>query len=447
MNSGSVSISGNISAVKFLQKIVENAINAVEPRVLFEKGFQVVGDRLTAFGKEIDLGKFKNIKCVAIGKSAEAMSFEMAQRLQGRVTGIIASPVEEHLSLEKFGFYKTGHPFPDEVSLNAGTEIRKFVSSCSGDDFLIFLISGGGSAAACLPVEGVSLNDVNETLKVLFENAIRINEINLVRRHISSLGGGKLAELSPQSEKVSLIISDVVEDDMPSIASGPTVVDVTTPIDAYNFLKESNLLDRIPASISEALSRSKRAFAKINPTRNFAKIIGSNSDALKAAAKTGTENGFDTLVLTRSLDLNTQIGADLLASVAMSMKLDRRQMPALVLLGGETTVKMTGTGKGGRNQQLILETLRKLIQIDANEEHFDRITFFAFGTDGKDGNSDAAGAFASTQLLKDVRGGTKEIEKYISDNDSNSFFKKYGGLITTGPTDTNVMDIIGIIAE
>jgi glycerate 2-kinase len=447
MNSGSVSISGNTSVGKFLQRIVENAINAVEPRVLFEKGFRVVGDSLTAFGKEMDLSKFKNIKCVAMGKSAEAMSYELDQRLQGKVTGIIATPVEEHLSLERFRFFKTGHPFPDEVSLDAGTEIREFVSSSSGDDLLIFLISGGGSAAACLPVEGVSLAEMNETLKVLFENAIPINKINLVRRHISSLGGGKLAELSAQTEKVSLIISDVVGDDMPSIASGPTVVDVTMPIDAYNFLNESNLRERIPASISEALSRSKRAFAKINTTRNFVKIIGSNADALKAAAKTGTENGFDTLVLTRSLDLNTLIGADLLASVAMSMKLDRRQMPSLVLLGGETTVKMTGTGIGGRNQQLILETLGKLIHLDAKEKHFDGITFFAFGTDGKDGNSDAAGAFASTQLLKDVPGGTKEIEKNISDNDSNSFFKKYGGLITTGPTDTNVMDIIGIVAE
>jgi glycerate-2-kinase len=430
-----------------LQRIIETSIEAVKPSVLFEQGFHLSRDKLDAFGKEIELGRRKRIRSVAIGKSAESMAYEVEKRLGDRVTGIVATPVEKHLDVKGFRFFKTGHPFPDEGSVNAAMEIRDLVSSCSRDDLLIFLISGGGSAAAFLPVEELSLGDVNETLKLLFDNGVPIDKVNLVRRHISLLGGGKLAALAPESEKVSLIISDVVGDDLVSIASGPTVEDSSTPIDACNFLAGSGMMDKIPQSIREILSKPGDQFSGAKLKNNFATIIASNIDALSAAEKSGNEAGFNSTVLTRCLDLDTENSSDILVSLARSVESDFKEVPALILLGGETTVKLMGAGKGGRNQHLVLEALYKLAELSAEGFSLGRTTIFSFGTDGKDGNTDSAGAYASIDILKNVKGELPEIKKYILRNNSNSFFEKYGGLITTGPTDTNVMDVMGIIVE
>jgi len=430
-----------------LERIVESSIGAVKPLALFEEGFHLNGNKLDAFGRQFDLSRFGKIKCVAIGKSAEAMAYEVGQKLGDRVAGIIATPIRKHFGVERFRFFKTGHPFPDKVSTHAGKEIHGLVLSSGKEDLLIFLISGGGSAAAFLPVDGVSLNEMNKTLKLLFDSGVSIDKINLVRRHLSILGGGKLAALSPDTEKISLIISDVVGDDLPSIASGLTAEDSTTPAEAYAFLRNRGLENKLPKSIARTLSRLDRTLPEVSLKKNFIKIIARNSDALNAAEKVGVEEGYNTLVLTRFLDMDTESTAKLLVSIARSVEYDGRQVPALILFGGETTVKVTGTGKGGRNQQLVLETLRNVAELQAKELFLNKTTFFSFGTDGKDGNTGSAGAHVSAIVLKNVKGGLEEIKRYLSRNDSHSFFKKYGGLITTGPTDTNVMDIMGIIVE
>ncbi len=291
------------------------------------------------------------------------------------------------------------------------------------------------------------MGDVNETLKLLFDNGVPIDKVNLVRRHLSLLGGGKLAAMAPESEKVSLIISDVVGDDLVSIASGPTVEDPSTPNDAYNFLAGLRIMDKIPQSIRKVLSKPDDHSSGAKLRSNFATIIASNVEALNAAEKSGNEAGFSTTVLTRCLDLDAENSSDILVSLARSVESDFKETPALVLLGGETTVKLAGAGKGGRNQHLVLEALYKLAELSAEGFSLGRTTIFSFGTDGKDGNTDSSGAYASLETLKDVKGELPEIKKYILQNDSNSFFEKYGGLITTGPTDTNVMDIMGIIVE
>lgn len=454
MRDGGLSITGGGPVNRVLKRIVSASIEAVKPSTLFEQGAHLHGQKLDLFGKEINLSDHKEIKCVAVGKSAEAMAYEIERLFGNRISGVIATPIERHFNTKRFKFFRTGHPFPNETSIIAAKEIRTLVSSSNEDDILIFLVSGGGSAAAFLPVDGLSLGEVNQTLKLLFENGVSIDNINLFRRHISLLGGGKLAALAPEAQKISLIISDVVGDDLPSIASGPTVEDSTTPVDAYNFFERSGLLNKIPSSISTALTKLGKEFAPIHVKNNFVKIIASNLDALNAAEKAGVEGGFNTSVVTRFLDLDTKSAARLLVSIARSVELDGKQAPALILLGGETTVKIHGKGKGGRNQQLVLEALYVLGELATKGIPLNRSTVFSFGTDGKDGNSDAAGAYASLATLKSVRGGLsewirlgQEIKSYICNNDSNSFFREYGGLITTGPTDTNVMDIMGIIVE
>jgi glycerate-2-kinase len=437
------------SAEKLLQRIIEGSIKAVKPSELFESQFLISGNKLIAFGEEFDLSRYANVKCVAIGKSAEAMAYEVEKKLNGKVTGIIATPIEKHFDIKRFRFFKTGHPLPDEESVKAGEEVERFVSSSQENELLMFLISGGGSAAVFVPVDGVSLEEANQMVKILLDNGVPINKINLLRRHLSRLGGGKLAALAPKAEKLSLIISDVVGDDLVSIASGHTVQDTTNPIDAYNFLNESSLMSEVPQSILKTLNKAPQSIVKIELGINHIKVIASNNEALRNIERIGIEHGFETFALTRSLEMDAQTTGEFLVSIAHSVELDGMPVhaPALIILGGETTVKLKGEGMGGRNQHLVLCALRKMVQLKENGVHLERTTVFSFGTDGKDGSSDAAGAFASLRTHRKTENNVKELDGYISINDSNSFFKKYGGLISTDNTDTNVMDIMGIIVE
>ncbi|MCL5268808.1 MAG: DUF4147 domain-containing protein [Bacteroidetes bacterium] len=435
------------SAETLLQRLVESSICAVKPITVFENNCRLSGNNLTAFGHTLHLEGRNALRCVAIGKSAEAMALEIQKRLGDRVNGIIATPIERHLGVKGFKFFKTGHPYSDKESLKAGDKVRQFVSSCRATDMLLFLISGGGSASVFVPVEGVSLDDANHLIKAALDSGVPIHKLNLLRRHLSALGGGKLAALAKKANKLSLVISDVVGDHLPSIASGPTVPDNTTPADAYDFLVESGLIAKINESIPNALRSLSEHFRGINLENNAVRVIASNSNALSAAENEGIENGFNTLVLTRFLEMDAESAAGFLVSIARSVEQDGIPVPppALVLTGGETTVNVKGPGKGGRNQHLVLSALRELVRLKEGGVNLNRTTVFSFGTDGKDGNSSAAGAFASAELLARFDDGGKEIQKYFNESDSNSFFTKHGGLISTGPTDTNVMDISGII--
>lgn len=438
---------GGDSAGKLVRRIVESSITAVKPSTLFARGFHLESQELTAFGIRADLSKHEGVRCVAIGKSAEAMALEVRKRLGERVTGIVATPVEKHLKLEGFEFFKTGHPFPDEESVRAGSAVRDFVGSCGRDDLLLFLISGGGSASIFVPVDGVTLDDANRAARLLFDSGTPIDRINLLRRHLSALGGGKLAALAPRQRKISLVMSDVVGDDLAAIASGPTVPDDTSPADAVRFLEATGLTDRIHHSIPAALMRQHVNHSRLKVENSDVRIVGSNLQAVQAAERMGLDNGFNTAVLTRYWESDVGVAARALVSIARSIAIDSLPLarPALVLAAGETTVKISGEGSGGRNQHMELCALKELMILKEKGSALEGATVFSFGTDGKDGNTDAAGAHASDEMLSEIPGGLQEIEDYIYRDDSHSFFKKYGGLITTGPTDTNVMDLFGVV--
>lgn len=437
---------GGTGAEQLVRKIVESSIIAVKPSTLFGRSFRFQDGELDAFGLRAHLMANGDVKCVAIGKAAEAMALEVRKRLGDRVTGIVATPVVRHLDVRGFDFYKTGHPLPDEESMRAADAVRELVEGSSKSDLLLFLISGGGSAAIFSPVEGVTLGESNRLIEMMLNNGVPIARVNLVRRHLSSLGGGKLAALAPRQRKFSLLISDVVGDDSSTIAGGPTVADETSPADALRFLETSGIALNIPKSIPAELMRQigRRKFDVENVG---VRIIGSNLDALEAAEKVGIENGYSSAVLTRFWESAAEGAAGALLSIARSTELDSMPLsqPALVLVAGETTVKVSGGGTGGRNQHLVLCALREFGNLAEKGTPLKKTVAFSFGTDGKDGNSDAAGAFASTETFRKVPGGISEIQDYIYRNDSNNFFRKYGGLIKTGPTDTNVMDIFGIV--
>lgn len=439
----------DIRPVDILRKIVGRSIGSVKPSALFGNGFSLHDERLHAFGEIVDFPPGRNVRCVAIGKAAEAMAAEVSKILGHRVKGIIATPVDSHLDIHGFEFHKTGHPYPDNCSVSAGDCIRDFVRSCDEKDLLLFLISGGGSASVFVPVDGITLSEANSLFELLMRNAVPISDINLNRRHLSALGGGKLAALAPGIEKLSLIISDVVGDDPVAIASGPTVEDNSTPADALRFIEGSGLIERVPRAIISTLERLAADFTPVRLEKNIIRIIASNRDALRAAEAVGTENLFNTIILNSSFSGTVSDAAEFVVSIAADIELNNSIVapPALVLLGGETVVSVSGNGRGGRNQHLVLTALSKLASLMREGKVLSKTTVFAFGTDGKDGNSDAAGAFASLEVLRKVKSGELGLKDFLTGFDSNSFFKEYGGLIETGPTDTNVMDVFGLVVE
>lgn len=435
-----------IRADLIINRIVKSAINAVKPYALFENGLTLHGTMLNIFGYSTHLENSRRIRCVSIGKCAEAMAYEVRRKLAEKVSGVIATPVSQRRGVPGFEFYETGHPFPDERSINAGRRIIDFISRGGEKDLYMFLISGGGTSSIFLPVEGISLENVRELNRIMMDEGLPISKINLVRRHLSQLGGGKMAELVYSREKVSLIISDVVGDDLVSIASGPTIPDASSPQDAIQFLAESGIAERISPAIIDALRKRPRSSSRL--LSNYVKIIGSNRDALNAASFAARESGFNSEIFSREIEGDVSAVAEKLIETATLIKTSTGLIrpPAVGLFGGETTVRVKGSGIGGRNQELVLWGLY-IIKKKNVDEIFDGVSIFSFGTDGKDGNSDAAGAWfdAGSSAIKQFT--VREIEEYLENNDSNTFFKKHGGLIETGPTDTNVMDIFGVIVE
>ncbi len=271
------------SAELLLRRVIESSISAVKPSTLFDQSFRISESSLDVFVIRVDMRLPKRVKCVALGKSAEAMAFEVRRNLGSRVTGIVATPVAKHFELEGFEFIRTGHPLPDEASVKAGEAVRDSVQEAGEDDLLLFLISGGGSTSIFVPVEGVTLDEANKLKNWVLASGVPIDRINLVRRHLSKNAGGKLASLAPKQMKLSLVISDVVGDDLSAIASGPTVADETSPAEALGFLDGTGLLARAPASIRAALKREESARSKTDFENRTVKIIASNNDALNAA--------------------------------------------------------------------------------------------------------------------------------------------------------------------
>ncbi len=437
----------NTPAELIIRGVVESAINAVKPSILFESNFYIVSDTLHAFGTQVALEPGAGVRCVAIGKSAEAMANEVRRKLGKRVSGIIATPFERHMGVDGFECFRTGHPIPDDESVRAGRAVLDFVAAAHAEDLILFLVSGGGSASVFVPVEGIALSDANLLIKLLFDDGVSIDKVNLVRRHLSRLGGGKLSAAAPGKKKLSLVISDVVGDDPASIASGPTVNDESTPADAVRFLEERGLIARVPEAVRAAFLRHQEVEGVPVLAEGTVVVIASNRNALDAAKKTGIGKHLNTLVLTRYWESDVDDTAKAIVSIARSIESESLPVspPALLLVGGETTVRVAGSGKGGRNQQLVLSALLQLVELERIGTRLGRSTVFSFGTDGKDGTSDAAGALASLGTIEGVTAKKGIIEDCLQRNDSNSFFAQYGGLIETGPTDTNVMDVFGVV--
>jgi hydroxypyruvate reductase len=387
--------------------------------------------------------EFERIFVAGGGKAAAPMALALQSLLGDRISdGLIVVKYGHRLPLQKIRVVEAGHPIPDPAGLEGARQIIELVRSLKERDLLFFLLSGGGSALLPCPAEGLTLRDKQLTTEVLLKSGADIKEINAVRKHISRLKGGQLARLAP-CRVISLILSDVVDDSLEAIASGPTAPDSSTYAGCLRICQQYDRERQIPERVIERLERGARGEieetlkahdAVFRRVQNV--IVGSNHSALAAARHRAEALGYETVVASEPVQGESRIAAKLHAAQIKEMIHARAfgRRPACFISGGETTVTVRGDGLGGRNQEFALAAA---IEIDGLEG----VVVLSGGTDGTDGPTDAAGAIVDGGTVVRGRAQSLDAADALARNDSYHFLHASGDLLITGPTLTNVMDL------
>lgn len=424
--------------------IFEAALRAADPAEAVLRHLRVERGALAAGGRRYPLDSFGRIYVVGAGKAGAAMARAVERLLGRRISaGLLNVKYGHTAKLRRIELNECGHPVPDRAGVDGAQRIAALVRQAGKDDLVICLVSGGASALLPAPAPPVTLEDKQETTRLLLACGAGIHEINAVRKHISLLKGGQLARLASPAGVLSLLLSDVIGDDLDVIGSGPTAPDASTFASARAVLVKYQLEDRVPRSVSERLrlgaagqlpetpKASDEIFCKVQNV-----IVGSNRLAVEAAAARAREIGFRPVVLSTFIEGETREVARVHAAVAKEILASGRpaRPPVCVISGGETTVTLRGSGLGGRNQEFALAAA---IDLDG----LPGVVLLSAGTDGTDGPTDAAGAIADGHTLRRARALGLDAAKHLAANDSYRFFEPLGDLIRTGPTNTNVMDI------
>lgn len=362
------------------------------------------------------------VTVIAIGKAALGMAEAALATLPNIGRCLVVTNYENERALPGATVMAAGHPVPDEAGLRAGQAVIDVLSDLGEDDVVLALISGGGSALLPAPVEGVSLADKARVSEVLLAGGIDITGMNLVRQQLSRLKGGGFARYAAPAEVVSLILSDVVGDDLSVIASGPTVPPIGTPTEARALLENNDLWARMPQSVRQALTDRPETPAAMPTAEN--RLISSNAISVAAMA---------------ALDPTAHVAKEPLDGdvAAAAQRVVARQGAGIWLFGGETTVHLRGSGLGGRNQELALRVA--LLAEDLGWG--DNWVFLSGGTDGRDGPTDAAGGLVDGGTLARMRQGGIDPKEFLDNNDSYNALKAAGDLLITGATGTNVADL------
>lgn len=428
-----------------LEQIYRAALEAVDPARAVASFLRRAGSRLTIGDQVYRLDKFRRVYLVGAGKAAVPMARAVEGVLADRLTGGLIVVKSGHGgTLQKTRVIEAGHPEPDGAGLEGARELLDFLQGkLSREDLLMVVISGGGSALLPAPAPKVPFEDKKETTSILLKCGATIEEMNTIRKHLSRIKGGRLIEHAQGARVAALLLSDVMGDDLTSIASGPTVPDPTTFADALKIIQRYRLEDRLPDSVLRYLRAGARGQREETPKPGDPRfrdvqnlVVGSNIIGLRAAAARARSLGFVPLILSSSLGGDTGEVAKLHAAIAREILNTGNPIspPCCLISGGETTVKVRGTGKGGRNQEFALWCA---LEIAGWKEP---VLFASLGSDGTDGPTDAAGAQASPETVQRASQKGLSIPDHLDRNDSYHFFKELGELILTGPTQTNVMD-------
>jgi len=421
-------------------RIFRAALKAADPAEAVVRYVRLRRDALIVDGKRYRLDSFGNIHVTGAGKASARMAAAMEHLLGRRIkTGLINVKYGDTTRLRRVELNACGHPMPDSNGVAGAERIAQIARDAGEDDLLICLISGGASALLPLPATTVTLAEEQETTRLLLHCGANIHEFNCVRKHISQLKGGQLARLAYPARVVTLILSDVIGNDLDVIGSGPTVPDRSTCADARAVLTKYGLLNAVPWSIRQRLAGTASETPKPNDPifeRVQNVLVGSNRQAVDAAAEQARELGFHTTVLSTFIEGETRDVARVHAAIVKEILAGGRPVkrPACVISGGETTVTIRGTGLGGRNQEFALAAAIDIAGLE-------NVLILSAGTDGSDGPTDAAGAIADGTTLTRAGRLSLNAAQFLANNDAYHFFEPLGDLIKTGPTGTNVMDV------
>jgi glycerate 2-kinase len=426
-------------------KIFDAALRAADPVEAVLRHVRVDKSALNAGRRRYRLDAYRSIYVIGAGKASAAMAVAVERLLGKRITGGLINTKYGHVArLRRVQLNECGHPVPDEAGVRGAAGIAEIAAAAGESDLLICLISGGASALAPAPAPPITLAEKQETTKLLLRSGANIHEMNAVRKHISSLKGGQLARLASPATVLSLMLSDVIGDDLDVIGSGPTAPDSSTFAIAASLLDKYGIRSTEPTAVRDRIERGVKGEVAETPkpgdpifdrVQNL--VVGSNALAVDAAAVEAKKLGYRPLVLSTFIEGETRDIGRAHAAIAKEIVASGRPVkaPACVISGGETTVTIRGDGLGGRSQEFCLAAAIDLAGLPVD------VALLSGGTDGTDGPTDAAGAVAFSDTISRARSLGLDATAYLARNDSYRFFERIGDLIKTGPTNTNVMDI------
>lgn len=439
----------NTDYQKLAEQIFLAGVQSVLPGNMIRDAVKLSGQQLRIGERQYSLPEIENVYVLGAGKASGLMALELERILGPRIAdGLVIVKYGHGCPTGKIRIAEAAHPVPDSNGFKAAGQLLALARKATQKDLVICLISGGGSALLADFPEGSTPEEIQQLSTMLLQSGASIQEMNCLRKHLSRVKGGQLAKAIFPAQLTCLILSDVVGDLLDVIASGPTVSDPSSFADALDILSKYHLAEAIPPRLLEILNAGKAQQIPETPkpgdvlfahTQNL--IIGSNRMALEAARRKGTELGFHSIIVDAELEGSTvDVTRVIVETCCSRLREIAAERPICFLFGGETTLRVTGGGLGGRNQHMAL--LASLLLKDK-----DGFTFLAAGSDGTDGPTDAAGAVVDGWSVQQALARNLDPVAALRSFDSYNFFRQAGGHITTGPTKTNVMDIIVVLAS
>jgi glycerate 2-kinase len=431
-------------AKKFFINAYETAIHEASPDVAIRTNLKLENNKLGIGQEWISLKEIDHIYVIGFGKAAATMATVVEDILVDLIVeGVVVTKYDHSVPLKKIKVYEANHPVPDEAGVKATHEIINLLNKTSEKDLVISLISGGGSALLVHPRPGITLEDKQKVTRLMLKNGVPIEKMNVVRKHLSAVKGGQLAQLALPAPIYSFIISDVIGDKLEAIASGATTPDPSSFLEAEEILKDYSIWEEFSTEFKNWFQQQVSSPEAETPKPgdpNFSKvknmIIANNQGALQAVKSLAEKNGYTPIILSSRVEGEAKEIARFYGAIAKEIRLSNQPLkpPACIIAGGETTVNVIGTGKGGRNTEMVLAVLNDLFGLGDT-------AFFSVGTDGTDGPTDAAGAFGFSDSLIRAENLQLNSKEYLKNNDSYSFFKKMGDIFCPGASGTNVIDV------
>lgn len=436
-----------IRRIEDADRILSAALDAVDPRVAVRSALSLDGEMLGVGGRAYDLRAFDRVLVVGGGKAGATMTLGVLDVLGTRVRSGAINVKDGHrgeLEDPRIAVQEAAHPTPDDRGLVGTRAIARLLETTTTRDLVIVVVSGGASALLELPAEGISIVDLGALTEALLRSGATIDEMNVVRKHVSRVKGGQLAEWAAPATVIALVLVDVVGAALATVASGPTVADPSTFADALAVLDRYELRAQLPTSIIVHLESGaagnvaetpKPGDVRVDRVANV--VVADIAKACEAAHHAATALGYDATLLTTFLEGEAREVATFVSGIAREVMANGRpsRRPAALLLGGETTVTVRGTGRGGRNQELALAAAVAL-------RGCENVVLVSLATDGSDGPTDGAGGVVTgTTFDEGVRHGL-DARAHLANNDAYPYLRSVGDLIVIGPTGTNVCDLV-----